>query len=546
LVAGKLPIRSPFIDPLLGSTMGPKLYDQQNIHSLTKDGRQIEGDFGFFRGCQLLLLLLLLVSITLSHTHSSADLDPPCQCQGTKHYSCVFRSAHPPVVATPAIHEILLLPHRRSRTATRTTIPPPKMSTHKPGRKGDVRMHRAVAARLANPHLTLYQALVQGGFVYEKDEDSYDAEHVRLGQRKNQLSRRVRFAQKKRNNANYSSSSSSSAARKSKRQTTTVNYAQWERDEEDYEEEQEEEEVQESEEPTDATTPPSNDIAYRALTQTATAAGLSLHQLAVLLQHKGVDVLLGRSTFPLIPPPRNAQEQDQRLQQAVSWYHQSQSTLHQRALEHVGLPATPGSRLYQEFVLRTQPQEASFPVMNNNAHGGNTTQGGGAAAAAAVATTTTTTLPNSTVHSHNHAAASTTTATTATTTTAAANTEPLPCTHTRHVHLLQGKCGHKAILHQPPDGNPHIDFVVNDKVECYHGLKANDGMWPSANCDKESCQEITSKDPAKPQPKLFNLNEISMDGDEWVPDFQEDEIMGLFRLSNSGGGATSSSSSSTA
>jgi len=64
---------------------------------------------------------------------------------------------------------------------------------HKSGRKGDQRMHRAVAARLANPNLTVFQALRIGGFDYAVDGDArlVDSESVALGQRKNQLSRRI-------------------------------------------------------------------------------------------------------------------------------------------------------------------------------------------------------------------------------------------------------------------------------------------------------------------------------------------------------------------
>jgi hypothetical protein len=54
---------------------------------------------------------------------------------------------------------------------------PSGTSTTKLGRKGDPRMHRAVAARLADPDITLV-----------------DADGVTLGQRKNQLSRRLRLA----------------------------------------------------------------------------------------------------------------------------------------------------------------------------------------------------------------------------------------------------------------------------------------------------------------------------------------------------------------
>ena len=66
----------------------------------------------------------------------------------------------------------------------------------KTGRKGDPRMHRAVAARMENPELSLFEALRIGGFDYAADEDAsiMDAEKVTLGQRKNQLSRRLRLA----------------------------------------------------------------------------------------------------------------------------------------------------------------------------------------------------------------------------------------------------------------------------------------------------------------------------------------------------------------
>lgn len=69
------------------------------------------------------------------------------------------------------------------------------------GRKGDPRMHRAVAARLASPDLPLLDALRQGGFEFpaangEHDSTLVDADGVTLGQRKNQLSRRLRLAKK--------------------------------------------------------------------------------------------------------------------------------------------------------------------------------------------------------------------------------------------------------------------------------------------------------------------------------------------------------------
>ncbi len=66
------------------------------------------------------------------------------------------------------------------------------------GRKGDPRMHLAVTARLANPDISLYEALRMGGFEYPTNDDAsiVDSQKVTLGQRKNQLSRRLRLARK--------------------------------------------------------------------------------------------------------------------------------------------------------------------------------------------------------------------------------------------------------------------------------------------------------------------------------------------------------------
>ena len=75
----------------------------------------------------------------------------------------------------------------------------------KAGRKGDPRMNRAVTVKLKNPELTSYQALIAGGFdfpnIEENDKSStyslQDSDGGMLGQRKNQLSRRLKEAKQK-------------------------------------------------------------------------------------------------------------------------------------------------------------------------------------------------------------------------------------------------------------------------------------------------------------------------------------------------------------
>ena len=73
------------------------------------------------------------------------------------------------------------------------------------GRRGDPRMHRAVAARRANPSMSLLEALIVGGFKFsngtdgrgKSDRNVYDSDNVLLCQRKNQLSRRLRLARRR-------------------------------------------------------------------------------------------------------------------------------------------------------------------------------------------------------------------------------------------------------------------------------------------------------------------------------------------------------------
>lgn len=80
-----------------------------------------------------------------------------------------------------------------------------RSKTSNKGRHGDPRMHRAVAARLLNPELSLLEALLEGGFVFpegtegsgKSDRNIYDSDGVLLCQRKNQLSRRLRLAKKR-------------------------------------------------------------------------------------------------------------------------------------------------------------------------------------------------------------------------------------------------------------------------------------------------------------------------------------------------------------
>jgi hypothetical protein len=123
----------------------------------------------------------------------------------------------------------------------------------------------------------------------------------------------------------------------------------------------------------------------------------------------------------------------------------------------------------------------------------------------------------------------------------------------RHIHRLEGRCGHKAILHQPPNGAAHIDFVVGDRVECYQGVepKSNDStikVWPSNyKCEElrcnNKCTDPTLAGSAKSHkhsrlgcvvmtdPKILDMDEIDLEGDEWNSDFANEEtLLAMFKL----------------
>lgn len=135
------------------------------------------------------------------------------------------------------------------------------------------------------------------------------------------------------------------------------------------------------------------------------------------------------------------------------------------------------------------------------------------------------------------------------------------CLDGRHVHRLEGKCGHRAIIHQPPDGPAHVDFLVDGKVECYQDmqpLKNSEGLWPSRfECDELSCtsgpdhldhsnvcvEEQCKNDciaAKKDDPKLLDISDINLEGKEWTFDFSnmpngmgDETLLGLMGLRDS-------------
>ena len=137
----------------------------------------------------------------------------------------------------------------------------------------------------------------------------------------------------------------------------------------------------------------------------------------------------------------------------------------------------------------------------------------------------------------------------------------------RHVHRLEGKCGHRAILHHPDGGPPHIDFVVGDKIECYGNVKpfgASATFWPSRykckeldDChDSQQCgtnvvippptDEKDAPDGAQPKSpraaaaaatapteesegkvELLDMSTVDLTSKEWISEISEEVLMSL-------------------
>jgi hypothetical protein len=125
----------------------------------------------------------------------------------------------------------------------------------------------------------------------------------------------------------------------------------------------------------------------------------------------------------------------------------------------------------------------------------------------------------------------------------------------QHVHRL-GQCGHKAIIHQPKGGTAHIDFIVNDQVECYMGLESVpfgrtlDSTWPSKykckdveepcfkTCGKNYLDVVNASASAGgSEPKILKLSDINLEDPEWNydgGDSVDGGVMGLFKLCGDG------------
>lgn len=519
--------------------------------------------------------------------------------------------------------------------------------TAKTGRKGDPRMHRAVAARLADPNMTLFEALKAGGFDYPDDNNPnyLDSEKITLAQRKNQLSRRLRIARcqdnfgchpapsptdnknkfeslvekqkqsfqmmqqtmelERRTSSGASAAGGLKRARSASQKESDPNQTgAGERsllDEDDETEQKQPAPMMAKFHPqfqhmmvqptgmqyaqsapvfqgvaqnqaafaqngangmffqshgfqvpnmapaaaqpaangnvnnagASSNTAAPSGVAIRSLTNTAQTAGLSLEQLALALSSTRnlAQVVLGEED------DKDTKEQNKKKHDlALQLYQNEARPIYARCMLLAGYKSektTEDSKEYLKFAWHAWQKEGrrlrdmleENDMLVDDAPGLDDKKFTHQHERPTKKTKTDDEEHqngDSGAHHHSH-------------------THKRDC-HTedgRHIHRLE-KCGHKPILHQPKDGEAHIDFVVGDKVECYGGFSSSqDGSakaWPSHyQCDKCDSDEIGLESvdidqvPKENAPKILDIKDVDLEGGEWNVDF-DDTLHGLVRL----------------
>jgi hypothetical protein len=547
-----------------------------------------------------------------------------------------------------------------------------KMSS-KLGRKGDPRMHRAVAARLANPDLTLFEALRQGGFDYPTNDEAsvVDSEKVTLGQRKNQLSRRLRLARKQQHSGDsfhsgdspeFANPSMTSEAQKELEKLMEHNHNNafkknnLKRDDTEmgdmglndedldaetgvsdmasqpedkrariakfhpdyaplfvspstgvrnsfpngnnspakpnnaqptYQQQNSQQGQQQSLQtmqnpllnsgggipsltgmPSQANANVSSfqsgsmfgqsmgmfspqhpqqvrpsSVAVASLSATAQAVGMTLEQLAMSLSSSTSNLA------KVLTEDSDGDSLAKKQELALSLYQSEARALYSKCMLLAGMDP----RICHE----SSPQHSNFALLAWQTEG-KRLQNGMYHTMDDNAPTETTTAKRTSITDSNKNGSSSTTQEKSQHSQHSHDHEHQGHSHShdhcdgRHVHRLEGKCGHKAIIHQPKDGPAHIDFVVGSNVECYHGIESTKSLWPSkykcADFEEacgQKCGTFTqisrnfTEDSGRPrlmEPKSISLSEINLLDPEWneLNGPIDETLMGLFKLGERG------------
>lgn len=279
-------------------------------------------------------------------------------------------------------------------------------------------------------------------------------------------------------------------------------------------------------------------VAISSLTHSAQAVGLTLEQLAMTLASDTT------SLAKVLAENAADDAQSKKMDLAMRLFEVDLKTLYSKAMLMGGFDprdCQSGAPLHLEFSRKVWRKEA-LRLKSMAATAGHPSEFSldelDKTAAAGVSAVTLESVNKGTVeehgHSHEHEHSH------------ADNGDPKPgpmgCDR-NHVHRIDGQCGHKAIIHKPKNGNAHIDFVVGDKVECYHGIDPvgnnMDAAWPSrykckdagehGSCGTNNCKEM----PDINIPQVIELSDIDLHDPEWNYDVNgsiDGGVAGLFRL----------------
>ncbi|CAJ1947673.1 unnamed protein product [Cylindrotheca closterium] len=377
-------------------------------------------------------------------------------------------------------------------------------SSHLTGRRGDIRMHKAVAARMADPSISLYDALVIGGFDYPSDDSAttVDEDKVTLGQRKNQLSRRLRLAKRQKKHGEKKGSKTmdhggdhDSCSTPPPKNPTICAHSKHEHnhqpstptllaEQEAACSQQQQHHHHHHHHHDDGAaiieTTNTDATAIASLLESAQSVGLTLQQLAETIASN-------RTTLSSLVMARDQQSQccddksssisttRQKQKKVALRLHQIESkALYDKCLVLADADLdddyAPLSKQHLQFCFQAWQTEGKrlgglmekhHPDWIQQLHSdGNKVVATGNKRTRSTMTTNSFDHPHNKKkhhqghHNHNH------------------NHNKKPCHNQTglHIHRLDGQCGHKPIIHHPKDGVPHIDFIVGDMVECYHGV----------------------------------------------------------------------------
>lgn len=453
---------------------------------------------------------------------------------------------------------VIMMTHPEGKKKGKLPYQPSKL-----GRKGDPRMHAAMKARLINNKLSLYDALKKGGFrFYSKPDGSVvDADNVSLSQRKNQLSRRIRLHKKQ----NHLEDGDDTAGGEGVSVSSNTSYCNGSSTNGD--------DIQGSTCAAHGRIGQGTyDVAYAnnfknvcvpatelALSRTNNEddTNLSNHEFENEHISKG-STAMNRSKKRTRMSSFSSdvgQFDDPRLGLAIDNFRSEIAALFKKSMINAGYNSSETDecdQAYMTFVEKALLEETSRiqrmrSAMNRESLTAVKSEQGYVDERSHEHQKT-----NQCSHDHDAAYPK----------YGGPNSER-KCLHSRHFHRLEGKCGHQAIVHKPPGGNPHIDFVVNDKVECYEGcnpMMDYSAFWPSSYSVEEGAafglapmedlkeplksekeQQHRSEqilydeqqrdhmqclgDNCKPppnDPKIFDLKDIEF-GAEWSKIFSEDD-----------------------